>query len=168
MDTNIIISIIIVLLFAVYAGCFYYLRRLVLIEEASLVSLFLLKTSKIPAIIEVMRPYVVDDKAFDSITSLHSEAMIHRYDSIYDLLEHNSRIEHEFLFLMKLSMQIPTLQKDKYFLYIRDFIILYERDMRKSFSKFNSAARLWNRFITLKNYSLIWLLLPGTKKETIS
>ena len=106
-----------------------------------MVSLFLLKTSKIPAIIEVMRPYVVDDKAFDSITTLHSEAMIHRYDSIYDLLEHNSRIEHEFLFLMKLSMQIPTLQKDKYFLYIRDFIILYERDMRKSFSKFNIAAR---------------------------
>jgi hypothetical protein len=98
------------------------------------ISVFLAKISKIPALIEVMRPYVADPKAFDSIISLHSEAMIRRYDTLYDLLEQNARIEHEFGFLMRLSMQIPRLQKDEYFLYIRDFIMQYERDMRSRFA----------------------------------
>jgi hypothetical protein len=117
--------------------------------------------------IEVMRPYVADPEAFAPIIMLHSETMIHRYDTLYDLLEQNARIEHEFAFLMRLSMQIPQLQKDEYFLYIRDFIIRYERDMRSRFSWVNTAVRHWNRFILIKNMSVIGLLLPGKEKMNI-
>jgi hypothetical protein len=119
---------------AVYAIAYFVLAKRLTRQENSVISVFLAKISKIPALIEVMRPYVADPKAFDSIITLHSEAMIRRYDTLYDLLEQNARIEHEFGFLMRLSMQIPILQKDEYFLYIRDFIIQYERDMRSRFA----------------------------------
>jgi hypothetical protein len=133
MNTLIIVIGIVVITIAIYASI--YIRLLTNLDKAEhkIVELFLEKTSKIPAIIEVMRPTVADASAFDTITDLHSQAMIHRYDTIYDLLEQNARIEHEFGFLMKLSMQIPKLQKDKYFVYIRDFIMRYERDMTKNF-----------------------------------
>jgi hypothetical protein len=167
MNTTVIVIAIIAVILAVYTGFYMYFLRKVEKEEQKIVSLFLEKTSKIPAIIEVMRPSVADASAFDAITELHSQAMIHRYETLYDLLEHNARIEHEFSFLMKLSMQIPKLQKDKYFVYIRDFIMRYERDMRKNFTHVNAAITIWNRFITIKNATVIGLLFPGSQKITI-
>jgi hypothetical protein len=118
---------------SVYGVVYFVLAKQISREESSVISVFLAKISKIPALIEVMRPYVADPHAFDSIISLHSEAMIRRYETLYDLLEQSARIEHEFSFLMKLSMQIPQLQRDEYFLYIRDFIMQYERNMRSYF-----------------------------------
>lgn len=167
MNTTLIIIAVIALIVAVYTWLYRYFLGKVEREEQKIVGLFLEKTSKIPAIIEVMRPTVADASAFVTITELHSQAMIHRYETLYDLLEHNARIEHEFSFLMKLSMQIPKLQKDKYFVYIRDFIMRYERDMRKNFTHVNTAITTWNRFVTLKNTTWIGLILPGSKKETI-
>jgi hypothetical protein len=167
MNTSLIIIVVIVAILAGYAWLYAYFIRNIRHEEQKIVTLFLEKTSKIPAIIEVMRPYVFDDQVFASITLLHSQAMIHRYDTIYDLLEHNAQIEHEFSFLMKLSMQIPALQKDKYFVYMRDFIMRYERDMRKNFVHVNTQIIHWNRFISLKNYTIIGLILPGVQKITI-
>jgi hypothetical protein len=138
-----------------YVIAYFMLGKILTRQEGAVIVVFLAKISKIPALIEVMRPYVADPEAFSSIITLHSEAMIRRYDTLYDLLEQNARIEHEFSFLMKLSMQIPRLQKDEYFLYIRDFIIQYERDMRSHFSGVNTAVSHWNRFIMIKNMSVI-------------
>lgn len=139
------------LAFIVYVIAYFVLSKRLTRQEGAVISVFLAKISKIPALIEVMRPYVTDNKAFDAIIMLHSEAMIRRYDTLYDLLEQNARIEHEFSFLMKLSMQIPQLQKDEYFLYIRDFIMQYERNMRTHFGGVNSVVTSWNRFILIKN-----------------
>ena len=68
--------------------------------------IFHLKVSKIPALIEVMRPSIVDEKAFETMTKLHTESIIQAYDSVYDLLEHNARVHNEFLFLLKLSVNL--------------------------------------------------------------
>lgn len=148
---------------------FVYLIISFFVERAenAIIEIFLAKVSKIPAIIEVMRPYVVDEKAFDLMTTLHSEVMIYRYDTIYDLLEHNANIHNQFLFLMQLSVRIPELQKHEYFLYVRDFIIRYERDMRGKFFAFNSAVKIWNWFIFLKNVTIIGLFLPGRKRDVL-
>lgn len=142
-------------------GCvFFFLRSQIQKKEQRIVELFLAKIAKIPALIEVMRPYVVDGTAFETITHLHSETMIQRYVSIYDLLENNARIQNEFLFLMKLSMRIPELQKDEYFLYIRDFIMHSEKDIHASFAFFDAEILRWNRFVKSKNFLLIGFLLP--------
>jgi len=54
------LSIITLTLF-VYIGYWIYLSRMMREEESRIVALFLLKISKIPALIEVMRPYVADE-----------------------------------------------------------------------------------------------------------
>ena len=140
-----------------YAICIAPIKSL----EKKIINIFHEKVSKIPALIEVMRPHVFEERAFDLITTLHSETMIRDYSSIYSLLEQNARIHDQFLFLLKLSVHIPKLQKDAYFLYIRDFIILYDREMYNLFASFNTAIRTWNRFIFIKNITLIGYLLPG-------
>jgi hypothetical protein len=132
--------------------------------ETYIIDVFLQKVSKIPAVIEVMRPYVVDEqKAFSLITDLHSQSIIHEYESIYSLLEHNARLYDQYNFLMRLSMAIPELQKNDYFIYIREFVMTYERMMRAKFWLFNSVAKKWNRFVMIKNTTLVGYLLPGSR-----
>ncbi len=138
-----------------YIGGYFILSIPLKNIENEIVNIFHDKVSKIPALIEVMRPYVFDEKAFNLITELHSESMIRDHSTIYNLLEHNARIHDQFLFLLKLSVHIPDLQKDAYFLYVRDFIIAYDRLMLGKFSLFNSRVAVWNRFVHLKNITLI-------------
>lgn len=104
-----------------------------------MLDLFMKKTSKIPALIEVMRPYVSKKEAFEPITLLHTKIMIEEQKSIYDILENNARMQRDFLFLMHLSIEIPDLQKHEYFLYIRDFMIDYEYQIKGLLTEANRA-----------------------------
>ena len=126
-----VFTIILTLLFVAYIIIYIVLTRRIYDREQHVVAVFLEKIAKIPAVIEVMRPYVVDEHlAFDLITRLHSESIIHEYNSIPMLLEHNARINAQYSFLMRLSMAIPELQRDPYFIYIRDYVMSYDRMMR--------------------------------------
>lgn len=137
-------------------------------REERVVEVFLLKISKIPAVIEVMRPYVVDEHlAFDLMTHLHSESMIYEYNSIPMLLEQNARINDQYGFLMRLSIAIPELQKDSYFIYIRDFVMSYERIIKSELPAYNQLIRQWNQFVSIKNWTLIGYILPWREQVEI-
>lgn len=136
-------------------------------EEHALLILFLRKVSKVPALIEVMRPYVVKDEAFSPLINVHTESIIESNNSLYDVLEHNARIQNEFIFLMKLSVHSKELQKHEYFLYIRDFIIEYEKNMKSRFESMNQSIRIWNSFVRIKNATGIGWLYPGSEMAEV-
>lgn len=56
------VSIFLFSILCLYIGVFFYLQSKVKKVENSVVDVFLQKIAKIPALIEVMRPYVVDEK----------------------------------------------------------------------------------------------------------
>ncbi len=148
----------------VYIFIFLKIRK----SEQQIVEIFLQKIAKIPAVIEVMRPYVVDAKqAFGLMTYLHSDSMIHEYGTIHTLLEQNARINDQYGFLMRLSMAIPQLQKDIYFIYIRDFVMSYDYMMRSELPVFNALVKKWNIFVRIKNYTGVGYLFPGQEKVEI-
>ena len=153
-------------LLLIFLGLYILIYRLLSSKinktEKYIVDIFLQKISKIPSVIEVMRPYVSDTKiAFDLMTHLHSEWIIYEYSSIHSLLEHNARINDQYWFLMRLSMAIPVLQKDAYFLYIRDFVMSYDLEMKKQLPIMNNLFHKWNRFVRIKNATIIGYILPG-------
>ncbi len=150
-----------VLLIWLYIVTYTLLSRRIRERESRVILVFLQKIAKIPAVIEVMRPHVVDEHlAFDLMTRLHSDAIIHEYDSIPMLLEHNARINDQYGFLMRLSMAIPELQRDAYFIYIREFVMSYDRTIRSELPAYDALIRQWNRFITIKNWTIVGYLLP--------
>jgi hypothetical protein len=162
-----IIALILALL-GVYVIVYILLSRRIADRESRVIGVFLQKIAKIPAVIEVMRPHVVDEHlAFDLMTRLHSEAIIHEYDSIPMLLEHNARINDQYGFLMRLSMAIPDLQRDAYFIYIREFVMSYDRTIRSELPAYDTLIKKWNQFITIKNWSIIGYLLPGRDRVEI-
>lgn len=152
---------------ALYTGSYIYFSRRVKNAEDHVLTLFGKKISKIPALIESMRPYVVKNEAFSPLTDVHTKSIVESQGSVYDILIHNSEIQRNFLFLMQLSQQIPELQKQEYFLYIRDFIIDHERDMKRAFHELNTTFSLWNRYVHIKNMTLIGYLLPGKRYPLI-
>ncbi len=164
---SILLASIAVIGFALYITIYIVLSWRVKRLEGELLDLFIKKTSKIPALIEVMRPYVDKSESFSPIIRVHTEVMIEELQSIYDILSHNAQIQSNFLFLMQLSVHVPWLQKDEYFLYIRDFIMQYERDMRSHFARVNTAILHWNRFILIKKMTGIGWILPGKEKMSI-
>lgn len=169
MQNNLIImiSLIFGILILIYFFTFSILNKKVKKVESKIIGTFIAKVSKIPGLIEVMRPNIVDVTAFETITKLHTVAMIRKYETIYVLLEHNARIQSEFMFLMKLSVQIPELQKNGQFIYIREFVMKYEKYIKDNFADYNNSVEKWNKFIFIKNCTIIGLVLPGKMKELI-
>lgn len=62
-----ILLLLLVISFIAYVIAYLVLAKRLSAQENSVISVFLAKISKIPALIEVMRPYVSDPKAFDPI-----------------------------------------------------------------------------------------------------
>ena len=150
-----------------YTVIYIVLSNRVKLVEGRLLDLFLKKTSKIPALIEVMRPYVSKKESFTSIVELHTRIMIEEYRSLYDILGHNARMQRDLIFLMNLSMQIPELQKHEYFLYIRDFMVDYELQIRKLLKDVNRAIREYNTYIRMRNMTVVGKILPGDMRSEV-
>lgn len=137
-------------------------------REQKIISLYKEKIDKIPAFIEIMSKNTAHKDIFLEIIHLHKIAIISNIGSIYDLLENNSRIHREFLFLLKVSARIQHLHKDGNFLYIRDFIIFYESTISKELLFLNSDIERYNDSLQRKNLTLIGLLFPIKKRIKIS
>ncbi len=81
-----IFLVIISVLLIVYFSFYFYLSASVKKNEDIIIGIFIKKVSKIPALIEVMRPYVARKESFDSIIQTHTQVMIESTGSIYDIL----------------------------------------------------------------------------------
>lgn len=124
-------------------------------DEERVIARYRDKINKIPALVEIMRKYTAYDDIFLEIIHLHKIATISNVTSIYDLLESNSRIHREFLFLMRVSMKISDLHRDGNFLYIRDFIMFYENALTKEIESVNLDIVHYNRLRSTRKYTLI-------------
>lgn len=133
-------------------------------DEKEIINLFFAKVNKLPAFIEIMKKYVNYPDVFEELIHLHKLWIIYNISSIYDLLSLNSRINKEFIFLMKLSAKIQDIHKDWNFLYIKNYIIFYEKDIEKEISEISSKIEDYNKLLKIKNYLLIWLLFPFSEK----
>ncbi len=167
-------SIIIVSLASVFVFVFCLLVFQIVIlwkkidaEEQKIITLYREKIDKIPAFIEIMRKYTPYNDIFLELTHLHKIAIISNISSVYDILEINSRIHREFLFLMQVSTKIHHLNRDGNFLYIRDFITFYEGQIAKEFLYFGTNIDRYNALLNKKNFTLIGLLFPWKRYEGV-
>ncbi|MDD5197591.1 MAG: hypothetical protein PHN60_01885 [Candidatus Gracilibacteria bacterium] len=145
-----------------------FLKKAIQRREQKIIALYKEKIDKIPAFIEIMSKNTVYKDIFLEIIHLHKIAIISNIGSIYDILENNSRIHREFLFLMKVSAHIRDLHKNGNFLYIRDFIIFYENTISKELLFLNSDIERYNGLLRKKDLTLVGLLFPFKKRMKTS
>ncbi len=135
--------------------------------EEAIIEMFYAKINKIPALVEIMKKYTVHTDICSEMIVLHRAAVITRIRSVYDLLELNDRLQREFSFLMKISAKIQNLHRDGNFLYIRDFLMFYETNIKKLISEMNTEIQKYNKTIGTKNLSIVGMLIPVGKKLVI-
>ncbi len=140
--TEVILGIAIFLFFAEK-----FLKQKIQSTEGRVISQYRKKLGKIPAFIEVLRRNGVDEEMYADLIQLHSEAVLSGKDDIYAILWHNDAIHRKFLFLMQVSVRIPSLNSDEYFHYMRDYIVSYERSMKESLTGVRKALHGYNAFI---------------------
>ncbi|MDD2487215.1 MAG: hypothetical protein PHS92_02515 [Candidatus Gracilibacteria bacterium] len=133
-------------------------------KELEVIELFFGKINKIPSMVEIMKKYVKHQDVFEEIIYLHKLGIIYNIKSVYDLLDLNNRIHKEFIFLMKLSTKIHDIQKDGNFLYIRNYVIFYEKNIEKEIEKMDVLIKKYNSYRRIKNLSVIGLFYPIEEK----
>lgn len=156
-----------VLVFFVIVFQILILRKKIDAQEQKIITLYREKIDKIPAFIEMMRKYTPYNDIFLELTHLHKIAIISNISSVYDILEINSRIHREFLFLMQVSTKIHNLNRDGNFLYIRDFITFYEDQMNKEFLYFGTNIDHYNSLLNKKNLTIIGILFPWKRYDGV-
>lgn len=163
---SIIGAILALMLLAVFFIRNFYMKRLLKVG-GDIAELYRQKMDKIPALVETMRHHVAEKKALETIIWLHREGVLVPSKDFIDILEMNTRIQKEFLFLMKLSAHIPSLQTNTHFIYMRDFIIDAEKKIRSQFEALNDKIRDYNNFLSIKNVTLLGMIIPGKKYPSI-
>mgnify|MGYP001415246084 CR=1 FL=1 len=78
-----------------------------------------------------------------------------------------SEMHHEINFIFQIANKNPTLLKNKKFLYIREEILLKSSQIKNILAQYNMFIVFYNRYIRIKNMSIIGLFLPFSRKETI-
>jgi len=87
--------------------------------------------------------------------------------NIEAFLELEWKFHHEINFIFQICNKNPTLLSDKTFLYIRDIIMEKSQKISIEMKKYRKIIEIYNKIIKYKNYSVIWLLLPFSKKAIL-
>jgi len=76
-------------------------------------------------------------------------------------------IHHEINFIFQVCNKDPKLSKKKEFLYIRDIVLEKSSLIGKQMQTYKKVIEIYNRSIQYKNYTLIGLVLPFSKKVVL-
>lgn len=138
--------------------------------EWKIIDMFRARTDVFPSLYEVTQDKVArHNEIFSEIMQLRKKefSLSNLSNEIESFLELEWRIHHEINFIFQVCNKNPKLIKDGNFLYIRDVIMDKSSSISKQIKKYRKATGIYNQSVKYKNYTLIWLLLPYSKKTSI-
>ena len=161
---------IIITLFVLFIIFLYLLESKIERFERKIIKQFKEKNNQIASIYEVTKKYLnKHDEIFEESLKLKKRDFWENtfYNKINQKLNTYKLIHNELNFIFKVCNKHPKLNKDWKFLYIRDIIIEKSNNLGKDINKYKHIIKNFNRMITIKNITVIWLLFPLEKKENI-
>lgn len=138
--------------------------------EEKIIDLFCSRTDTFPSLYEVTQNKISrHTEIFTEILELRKQefSLSNISHEIESFLELESKIHHEINFIFQVCNKNPKLINDGDFLYVRDIIMKKSTSISQEIKKYRKIITIYNRFITYKNYSWIWLIVPFYKKSSI-
>lgn len=157
------------LILLISVGLYFFSLRIKIFEQ-KLISLFLSRSDSIPALYEVSKNALSRHKEiFEESLNLRKQEFSLRGISknIEGFMELESHLHHEINFIFQVCNKNPKLLKEKTFLYIRDVFIQKSSDISKSIKIYNKIIKIYNKIIRYKNYTLVWYIIPFSKKSAL-
>lgn len=165
----VIISCIAILLAWAYAFL-YFLESRVFIFEQKIISIFTSRSDVFPALYEVGRWIILrQNEIFNEAMELRKKEFIMIWVStnLEAFLELEGKLHHEINFIFQICNKNPVLLTDKHFLYVRDIIMEKSQNISKNMKKYRKIIEIYNKIISIKNYTIIWYILPFHKKTIL-
>lgn len=135
------------------------------------------RTNIIPAIFEITKnSFSKHDEVFKEILKYRKEELYKYYikesddnveNEFIKLIHMNKLIHHELNFIFKVSNKHPKLAKKWNFIYLRDLIISKNYNIADILNKYKRKLKVYNKLISLKNLTIIWILIPISKKSMV-
>ncbi len=131
---------------------------------------FLERSWLIPSIFEVSKDFITKhDEVFKEILKLRKIEFSEEINEVefFRLLETKKQIHHELNFIFKICNKHPKLIKEGKFIYLRELIINKSSEIWNSLDSYKLELKKFNKFIDMKNMTIIWFLLPIEKRVLI-
>lgn len=131
---------------------------------------FIEKTNLIPAIYDTTSLFLnKHNEIFAEILKLKKQDFSQNSNNMWLMEKMNTyeKIHNEMNFIFKVANKHPKIQKYTPFLYIRDVIMDKSQLIWKKIEIYKKITQTYNQLINIKNYSIIGLLFPLNKFDTI-
>lgn len=148
----------------------YFMNYKIQRFERHLIALFLSRTDTLPAIYEISSAHISRHKEiFAEVLDLRKQefSLSEISNSLEGFMNLEGRIHHEINFIFQVCNKNPKLLKTKEFLYCRDNIMQKSSRISLCLQKYRKIIKTYNQLLRYKNYSVIWLALPFTKKPAL-
>ena len=165
----ILLLIILVPLLFLYIFLYLFHRKLWKLEH-SIINSFRSRTDVIPSIYEISKKYLTRHQdIFKEVLRLRKNefSLLEKKQRLYNVIELEEHIHHEINFIFKVCNKHPKLLKNGNFLYISDIVAKKSEKLWWLISLYKMMTKKFNYFIKLKNYSVVWFLLPISRKKEI-
>lgn len=138
--------------------------------EKKIESIFQTKNNLIPALYEVTKKDLVKhEQVFYELLKLKKLDFSEQafYNAIHKTIYTQQKIHKEMDFIFRLCHKHKKLIQNNRFFYTKE--LLFERitELWKYIKLYKKIVKKYNRLISIKNYSIIWLIIPIQKKEEI-
>lgn len=164
------ILIFVIILFILWWIFLHVFSKRIEYFEWRIIQFFTSRTDVFPALYEVSKTWLArHEEIFKEILELRKKefSLTSISQEIESFIEFESKIHHELNFIFQVCNKNPKLIKDGRFLYIRDIVMEKSVTISQEIKKYRKIIQIYNKCIQYKNYSLIWLLIPFTKKASI-
>lgn len=148
----------------------YILNFKIHIFEKKLLYTFMSRTDVFPALSEITKDHMIrHDEIFAQAMDLRKKefSLIWVSQNLEGFFEVEGHIHHEINFIFQVCNKNPKLLKEKKFLYIRDIMIEKSSHISTHMKRYRKIIEIYNKIIKYKNYSILWLILPFTKKPVL-
>jgi len=132
--------------------------------EWKIIQLFSSRTNTIPWLYEITKNYLVKhNKIFENSINLKKEEFIKidNNSNFLDILQTEALIHKELNFIFRIC------KKNHKFIYLREIIINKSFEIGEKISIYKKIIKKYNKLIKIKNFTIIWLLVPIYPKETL-
>ena len=149
---------------------FHFFSKKIEYFEWKIIQLFSSRTDVFPGLYEVSKSWLArHEEIFMEILELRKKefSLSSISQEIESFIEFESKIHHELNFIFQVCNKNPKLIKSGRFLYVRDIVMEKSTTISQQIKKYRRIIQIYNTCITYKNYTLVWFLIPFSKKASI-
>ena len=158
-----LLSTIVVILFVMLKIKEYQLNIL----EQHIQTLFIERTWILPSFFEVSKSFLTKhDDIFKELLLLRKQEFSEEWlwYTLFKSYPTKKLIHHEINFIFRICNKHPKLIKAWKFIYLRNLLMEKSSHIGSNISEYKQLVKVFNKLVSIKNKTIIWLFLPLRKK----